>query len=308
MRIISLLPIVTDILIGYGLVEKLCGISNECIVGKRLGIPIVGNKETSVGSEGQDGDRFQRAIVRSGVNIQGLVALNPTLVFTTVEGEDPAIFIPWAESYLEARYGLTVQIRHVQAHRLTDLYETIELVGRSSGFGAEARSTVSRMQTQIMQWGHLFFDRCKGKRCIALTGVNPFCVAPQWVADIVELLGAKPLKHEDGKVFAGKIEWEELVSARPDVLILSPQHKDLVESVQVLPELEVLPGWDEMPAVLRGEVGFCGGNLFEFSRSFLKGVAIVVSIVAGMDSGSITPRDSFYKLRHVELHRHKFLW
>ena len=309
MRIVSLVPTVTDLLVGYGLVEKLCGISRECHVGSRLEtITVVGTTVDCSVSEGQEIDRFQRGILRAGVGIAELLAINPTIIFTTIEGEDPAVFIPWAENFLESRYGLSLRIRHVKVERLTDLYETIELVGKNAGFGTEARSTVSKMQTQIMQWGHLFFDRCKGKKCIALTGVDPICVAPPWVTDIVELLGAKPLQNQDGKTLSGKIAWEELTNARPDVLILLPKQKSLAEAVQVLPTLEALPGWDQMPAVMRGEVGFCEGSVFDFSRSFLKGVAILVSIVAGLDSGSITPRDSFYKLRYVELHRHRFLW
>lgn len=309
MRIVSLVPIVTDLLVGHGLVEKLCGISKECHVGRRLeGVAVVGKTVDCSLSEAPEVDRFQRGILRAGVDLAQLLATEPTIIFTTVEGEDPAVFIPWAEDFLEARYGLSVGIRHVQVDRLTDLYETIELVGKNAGFGAEARSTVSKMQTQFMQWGHLFFDRCKGKKCIALTGVDPLCVAPPWVTDIVELLGAKPLQNQDGKTLSGKIAWEGLTNARPDVLILLPKQKSLAEAVQVLPTLEALPGWDQIPAVMRGEVGFCEGGLFDFSRSFLKDVAILVSIVAGLDSGSITPRDSFYKLRYVELHRHKFLW
>jgi hypothetical protein len=60
--------------------------------------------------------------------------------------------------------------------------------------------------------------------------------------------------------------------------------------------------------VKRGEVIFCAGiDLYRPGARFLKGAAILVSAIAGLDSGYITERDEYFKVRYLELHRHRFM-
>ena len=95
---------------------------------------------------------------------------------------------------------------------------------------------------------------------------------------------------------------------RPDVIIVAPCGATLEESLRSLKELEAAPEWEDIPAVKRGEVIFYEGvELYQPGPRFIKGVAVMVSAVAGLDSGYITKKDEFYRLRFVELHRHRFM-
>ena len=61
-------------------------------------------------------------------------------------------------------------------------------------------------------------------------------------------------------------------------------------------------------AVKRGEVIFMSGRqLYAPGPGIVRAAACVVSGMAGLDSGYITKRDEFYRLRFVELHRHRFM-
>lgn len=312
MQIISLVPMVSNLIARHGLPECLCAVSEHCLNGKSIdGVRILPKVDAPAKVDAPVADsnshRFQLGADCLGVDMSYLASLNPTCIFTTVRSEDPAVFVPWAEEYLRVRFDMSVRIYHVELETLTDLYDTIETVGTVAGFAAEARSLVLKIQGQLMQWGHLFYDRCKGKTCLALTDVKPFCVAPRWITDIIELLGARVARDSQNHYFSGQIEWCDISAVRPDVLIFIPQGKNLMESVQLLPTLQALPAWEELPAVKRGEVGFCDGGILVEHGALLRGAAIIVSIIARLESGYITPRNSYHKLRYVELHRHKFL-
>ena len=80
------------------------------------------------------------------------------------------------------------------------------------------------------------------------------------------------------------------------------------EGIRHLPTLQGLPNWEGLPAVKRGDVIFADGvSLYDAGPGFLRGAAVVVSALASLESGYITKRDEYVKLRFVELHRHKFL-
>lgn len=306
MQIVSLVPMVSNLIARYGSLERLCAVSEHCFGGKSIdGVSVLSKVDSPVADS--NSHRFQVGADCLGVDMQHLASLNPTCIFTTVRNEDPAVFVPWAEEYLRVRFDMSVRIYHVELETLTDLYDTIETVGAVAGFAAEARSFVVKIQGQLMQWGHLFYDRCKGKTCLALTDVEPFCVAPRWVTDIIELLGARVVRDSQNHYFSGQIEWSDISALRPDVMIFIPRDKNLMESVRLLPTLQTLPDWEQLPAVKRGEVGFCDGGILVEHGALLRSAAIIVSIIARLESGYITPRNSYHKLRYVELHRHKFL-
>ena len=82
----------------------------------------------------------------------------------------------------------------------------------------------------------------------------------------------------------------------------------VADSCKLFREFEKRPGWDNIPAVKRGEVFFSEGisNFYRPSMRLIESMSILVSAIAGFDSGYITPRDSFHKLRWLELQRHQF--
>jgi ABC-type Fe3+-hydroxamate transport system substrate-binding protein len=78
--------------------------------------------------------------------------------------------------------------------------------------------------------------------------------------------------------------------------------------VKTLKTLQEMNHWEDIPAVKRGDVVFAEGvALYSPGPRFLDGAAVLVSVLAGLESGYITQRDEYFKLRFVELHRHKFL-
>jgi iron complex transport system substrate-binding protein len=187
------------------------------------------------------------------------------------------------------------------------MYGVVEQIGSLTGDQAEARKLASKTKAQLMAWADSFFERCKGKKVVVLSSVSPVAIAEQWIPDLVKLLGARAIER-DPEQKNKPLTWPDIVAGRPDVIVVAPLGAPLSESVKTLKVVQELPNWEDLPAVKRGEVIFSSGvELYRPGPKFLRGAAILVSAVAGLDSGYITERDEYFKVRYLELHRHKFL-
>jgi hypothetical protein len=72
--------------------------------------------------------------------------------------------------------------------------------------------------------------------------------------------------------------------------------------------LKHLKGWEDLPAVKRGAVFFAPGtDIYRPGPRFLKGIAALVAAMAGIEKPIFPEQDDCYRIRHVELNRHKLL-
>ena len=61
------------------------------------------------------------------------------------------------------------------------------------------------------------------------------------------------------------MQWQELVAADPDAIVVAPCGYDLARCLEELPLLQAKPGWAELAAVREGRVYFADGNAY-FNR------------------------------------------
>lgn len=198
-------------------------------------------------------------------------------------------------------------IVHCTPTTLDTAMSAIEDVGKALGSSERAHSLAQRLKAQLMDWCDNFYDRMKNKRVSVLAGVEPLMLAGHWVPDMVALCSGVSHMARDGAPDAA-IAWPEIVSFRPDVIVVAPRGMELKVSMAHFKQMEKLPGWESVPAVKRGEVTFVDGlhHFYEPGPKLMESMAILISAIAGLDSGYITPRDSFYRLRWLELQRHRF--
>jgi iron complex transport system substrate-binding protein len=142
---------------------------------------------------------------------------------------------------------------------------------------------------------------------VVISELEPLRVEGRWFPDLIKALGARTIDW-DRKDPARVLSWADVVAARPNTIIYAPENQSVEYSIKGLNALESLPNWEDLPAVKRGDVIFAAGrDIYRPGPRFLKGTAILVSAIAGLDSGYITERDEYYKVRYLELHRHRFV-
>ncbi len=309
MRIVALQPFAIDILGRFGVGWDLVGITHRAEVPSNASQAVVLTTSQQKAVAYRDGDarRLGEGLTPDCLDVNQLKRVMPDIILADIREEDKAGFIVWAERYLSSEVGHGVKIQDTSAESLEAVYQVIEQIGAFVGSRVDARKLSSHIKAQLMHWADSFFDRCRGKQVAVISQVDPIAIEGRWFPDLIRLFGGKPLERAPEHRHR-PLTWSDLVAARIDVIIVAPEYASIAQSVQTLPVLQTLPDWEKIPAVKRGEVIFApGGDLYRPGPRFLKGAAIVASAMAGLDSGYITERDEYYKVRYLELHRHRFL-
>jgi iron complex transport system substrate-binding protein len=241
------------------------------------------------------------------VDLDLLYGSKPDLIITATRAADPAAFTAFAEEALQRVIGRKIKVLCTSVRTMQGMYDSFEEIGKAAGRAREGRELAQRMQAQLMDWVDNFYERMRNKRVSVVSRLQPLSLAGDWIPTLVELASAEPQF-----VVAGEPDkattWRAIADFRPDVILVAPRGLTLEESVRTLTALEKVPEWQHIPAVKRGEVIFSDGScLYAPGPKFLQGAAILFSGIAGLESGYITKKDEFFRLRFLELHRHRFL-
>ena len=189
---------------------------------------------------------------------------------------------------------------------LESVFAMFEELGKTLKLAEKGRSLAQKMKAQFMSWGDSFYDRSRNKRVTFLAGLSPLRVGGNWIPDLIGYASAVPQRPQRN-LKTGEVTWEDIAAFRPDVIIVAPEGYTLDESKRSFMELEKLPGWEALPAVKRGEVFFTDGDthFYKATPALMESGGLIISAVAGLDSGYITKRDSMFRLRFLEMNRHR---
>ena len=184
---------------------------------------------------------------------------------------------------------------------LNSILEIGEIIGKKS----QAQQIVQRNEGQLKSLTDGFYERLKNKKVLILKNVEPFESYGMWVSDLVNTVCAKnaiEVPNNENKI----LSWSEIREINPNTIIVAPENCTLEESLKTFKILEQQHMWSELPAVVRTEVYFCKGFSFQDPlKAITEGSIYLVSCIAGLNPGDITKRDSYRRLRWVELMRHK---
>jgi iron complex transport system substrate-binding protein len=309
MRIVTLQPYLTDTVLSLGLEAQLAGCTHLCSVpeGANQVVKVTTPSAAAGATLSADESRLASELTSWPVDLDALYAVKPDLIVTQCKASDRVAFTTWAEEALSKVMGRKVRVYCAQVKTLQGMYDTFEEVAVCAGQGRAGRELAHRVKSQLLDWGDNFYERLKNKRVTVLSSLKPLSLASSWIPSVIELASALPqmiVPGEEDRVTT----WREVVEFKPDVIVVAPRGASLEESVRALKALERVPEWESIPAVKRGEVIFCDGlRLYSPGPKFLQGAGILFSAIAGLESGYITKRDEFYRLRFLELHRHRFL-
>lgn len=192
-RIVSLAPSVTEILFLLKAEKKLVGVTSGC-----------------------DYPEAAKGIVKTGLfgtpNLEKIAALEPDLVITPDLGANPAV----------ARLNdLGIKTVVLPSNDITDVLESVEVVGKLTGTASRAAQAVSAMRRKMLSVENAVSGRPKPNVLVVLW-VNPNGIMSagkrSYINEMIELAG--------GRNIAGDIDFrypmlssEYILSQNPDVVI-----------------------------------------------------------------------------------------
>ncbi len=220
LRIVSLAPSVTSILLSLGVGRELVGVSRWC------------KDVADVGSRPAVGDCWK-------MDVREVMRLQPTILIGSV---------PFAVETVQKILAEPVAFLAINPRSLADIYSDVRTLGRLVERGRAAELLIRKMRAA-------FADVARGaRRRGAGARVRVYCEAwpkprissPPWVAELVEIAGGKMV------VGAGsRVTDDEVARAAPELIVLAWAATG--GRAKVSSALRN-PAWRDVPAVRNGRV------------------------------------------------------
>ncbi|MEC4894612.1 MAG: cobalamin-binding protein [Oscillatoria sp. PMC 1051.18] len=270
LRIVSLLPSATEIVAVLGLTEKLVGVSHECDYPPEVkNLPIctearLNSAKPSVEIDADVADLVAQALSIYQIKTETIEQLKPTHIITQDRCDVCAVSFGDVEKAVDELTQSNPKVISLQPSLLTEVWADIERVGRS--LNVEAEPVLKQLQVRI--------DACTNKTkvlseaslpsVVALEWIDPLMASGNWIPEMIKLAGGKT---EFGLVgeHSPYLEWEKLVKANPEIIIIMPCGFDLQRTRQEIQVLTEKAEWSNLPAVQNKQVYLTDGNAY-FNR------------------------------------------
>lgn len=284
MRICSLLPGATEIAFALGLGDQIVGVTHECDhpADAQYKPIVVRSAIDSKRMSGAEIDRKVAELLQAGkglyfIDEAAFAAAAPDVILTQGLCEVCALDYSEVEK-AAAKLSNEPRILSLNPHSLNDILDDILRVGAVTGQVSAAASLVGDLRARIAQVGHR--EPYRRPRVVCLEWFEPLYTAGHWVPEMVALAGGLDVIGRAGEPSA-KIEWRDVVDAKPEVILLMPCGFDVRRTVKESTPLRALPGWIDLPAVRSENVFALNGNAY-FSRPgprLVNGLEILARII-----------------------------
>ena len=265
-RIVSLIASATEIVCALGARDRLVARSHECDYPPDvLQLPALTEPKFKVEGTSAEIDARVREIVRDGLSVyrvdgEALRALEPGVIVTQDHCEVCAASLSDVEAATCTWTGRPVGIVSLKPDSTADIYADIRRVALGLDAVTAGEALVGDMQRRI----DAVRARVTGRprpRVAFIEWVEPLMAGGNWMPELIEAAGGHNLFGAAGK-HSDWMQWEELVAADPEVIIVGPCGYDLKRSLEELSILRARAGWGDIAAVRHGRVYFVDGNAY----------------------------------------------
>jgi len=267
--VVSLIASATEIVCALGCRDRLVGRSHECdYPADVLGLPALTEPKFKVEGTSAEIDARVRAIVRDGLSVyrvdgEALKGLAPDVIVTQDHCEVCAVSLSDVEAATCTWTGRQVEIVSLKPDSLADVYADILRVARALGAETAADALMHDMRRRLDAVRTGVAGRRK-PRVAFVEWVEPLMAGGNWMPELIEIAGGHNLFGAAGK-HSDWMQWQEVVAADPEVIVVAPCGYGLERCLQELPLLEAKPGWARLDAVKNGRIYFADGNAY-FNR------------------------------------------
>lgn len=269
-RIVSLLASATEVVCRLGYGDHLVGRSHECDeppeVVERL--PVLSRPRFDPGGTSREIDEgvretLERALGVYEVDADAIAALRPTHIVTQDHCEVCAVSYADLERAACAFFPSQPKIVSLHPASLGDILDGFVRVAEALGDAARGARLAEEVRSRI--------DRLRAastvlprRRVVHIEWLDPVMVGENWMPELIEAAGGAPVLSESG-ARSRKVEWDEVVRAAPEVVLIGPCGFSIERTRKELSRLTERPGWADLPAVKEGRVALVDGNRF-FNR------------------------------------------
>lgn len=305
LRVVSLIASSTEIICALGFENLLVGRSHECDFPESVKrLPVTTEPKFNVEGTSYEIDQRVKAILQEGLSVyrvhaDALSRLRPDLIVTQTQCEVCAVSQKDVEAavceIMSAAGGPSPRIVSLHPNQLADVWQDIERVAEALGDpdrGArlvrELRARMTAVASKAVSLrgyggsGSVASARAevgwdgvpvraasdaeepRRPRVAYIEWIEPLMAGGNWMPELVMLAGGENLFGAAGK-HSPFFNWEEVVAANPDIIVVAPCGFDLRRTEGEMPLLTRRPEWAGLRAVREGRVFLADGNQY-FNR------------------------------------------
>jgi iron complex transport system substrate-binding protein len=270
LRIVTLLPSATEIVAALGLSDAIVGRSHECDFPKEIqDRPVcteaqLNSEKPSAQIDADVQNLVQKALSIYKIKTDVLEQLQPTHIVTQDQCDVCAVNFEDVEKAVAELTNSNPKVISLQPNVLNDVWADIERVAAT--LGVESQPLLTQLQSRIEACSSKTQGLSENDRptVAAIEWTDPLMASGNWIPELVELAGGKSVFGEVGK-HSPYVEWDALLKADPQVIVIMPCGFDLERTRQETIPLEQHPEWSSLHAVRTGKVFITDGNAY-FNR------------------------------------------
>jgi iron complex transport system substrate-binding protein len=269
MRIVSLLPSATEIICQLGLEGELVGVTHECDYPPsvqtlpKVTRTLIPSTASSREIDTLVRERLQTKKALYSLDLPTLAELEPDLIVTQALCDVCAV----AEAEVRsAACSLPSKPRviNLEPTCLDDVYECLRMVGDAIGCMERAAEQIARLKSRVAAVSARSELISHRPRVVVLEWIDPPFSSGHWSPELVRLAGGEEVVGVAGER-SRSIEWQQIVAAAPDVMLIACCGFDVERTLVDLPILCSNPGWCDLPCVRSERVYVVDGSAY-FSR------------------------------------------
>lgn len=274
MRICSLLPSATDIVVALGLHDHLVAVTHECELPPGApALPVI--TRSTLGAADRSSRDIHNHVTAAAHNGSSLYMLDqallercdPELILTQELCEVCAIsyeHVATAVHRLDAGLPTKRTTLSLEPHTLADILETIVQVGEAAAVPERAVRLVDELRKRIDAITTVARAASTTPRVLAMEWLDPPYTAGHWVPEMIRLAGGRDELGREG-AFSYEITWSDVTRYDPDIVVLMPCSFGLERTLQEAAALTRQSAWPSLAAVRAGCVFAVDGARY-FSR------------------------------------------
>ena len=302
MRIVSLLPSLTELVFALGRGQDLVGVTHECDFppeAERLPPLTASQIAADASSAAIDAEVAAQGGSLYTLDARRLEQLRPDLILTQAQCDVCAVNERTVRDVAATLPG-GPRVESVNPTDLAGVHAMFRRVGTLLGEDEAAEGLIA-------SFGRLAGEIARRRRgqerpgVALLEWVDPPYIAGHWNPELIELAGGREILGLAGAV-SRRTTWAEVARAAPEVVLLSPCGFGLARTESELAALADVESWRALPAVRSGRLALVDGSAF-FSRPgprLDQSLAIAAAAIDPERCSDLAPERGWRPVRPVE--------
>ena len=252
MKLVSLLPSATEILVKLGLEENLVGVSHECDYPETVqSLPRLTSTRVNPSLDSSAINKSVLEVMRNAVSVYDLdvellKSLKPDFIVTQDLCDVCAVSFSQVEQACRELVG--AKIISLRPKVLGDIWNDVLSTSETLGVKQKGQQFLEEVDRRVEAVRDRLADRGNERpKVLTIEWIDPIYVGGMWLPEMIDIAGGQVCIAEIGQP-APVVDREALTQTNPDVVVVKPCGYKLD---QTLKEMELLkkqiPAWSNPP-------------------------------------------------------------